>query len=197
MYILLRVEEGLFGKVLDFLRGLDIWFKEFNEPEYRIEVTAEERKKEIHIRHAKGYLNPGAAWKTCASFVRIWDHDSLGRGPWPKSEEEIERRGDSAPKGMGYLVDGDKRTRVAGQCGNPVQLNYISCPKWCTQYQPASIDAMVHVAETVAAEHKRRAELLLRQAEFLKATEMNYRQVIANGGVFEYRGGKFVISTKE
>jgi len=193
MYILIRTKDGvILEKIRDYLRRIGCWFREFNDPEYRISVSAEERVKNIQERQS-GQLNPPGAWETCASFVEIWDWDSMDRGPWAKSPSEIEQNGDTAPKGKGFLTIGGRKIRVDGECANPTKLSYISCPKWCTKYEPTSIESLVYLTRQVAKEHERRATALHHQIEILERTDKTYREVIETGDAFNYRDGKFVI----
>lgn len=193
MYILLRVkDDSLLSKVRTYLKRL--WVREFNEPEYRVDVTAEERARLVRPMSSER-LNPKRAWETCASFVEAWDWDSMGRGPSPKTEYELKKSGrNTAPRGKGWLKIDGRRVRVAGECANPTMLNDISCPMWCTKYEPTSIEAHIYVAEQVALEHERRAEALRRQIEFLRQTDKGYREVIRTGGVFGYRDSQFVVT---
>jgi len=196
MYVLIRIKYSVvLEKVRKYLGLLGVWIKEFNEPEYCVDVTAEEREQFLHNRNCDGSLNPPNAWKTCSSLVQIWDWDNLGRGPYPARESILEKKNDPAPSGKGWVIEKGKRIRVAGECAAPRSLNYITCYKWCTRYEPTSIDATVFVAEQVIAEHERRAKMLRSQIEYLKQTDLDYRQAIKTGGVFEYKNGKFVITT--
>lgn len=193
MYLLIKVENiAVLEKVREYLNRIGLWFKEFNDPEYRVDVSAEERSQVLHSRGCHGYINPPRAWETCASFVQVWDLDNLGR-IWPKNEGEIERSGDTAPEGKGWIISGNKKARVAGECADPLSLNDISCPKWCTKYRPMSIEAAIFVAEQVIQEHERRVQVLQRQVEYLKTTNLSYREAVKTGGVFEYEKGRFVI----
>lgn len=193
MYLLIKVNDiAILEKVRGFLSQLGLWFKEFSDPEYRVDVSAEERSQVLRNRGCHGSLNPNRAWETCNFFVHVWDLDNLGR-IWPKDEEEIERTGDTAPEGKGWILDGEEKIRVAGECANPRMLNNISCPKWCEKYEPMSIEAAIFVAEQVAKEHERRVLMLHKQIEYLRATDLLYREAIKTGGVFEYKEGKFII----
>jgi len=188
MYILIRIEDGtVLKKVCEYLRRLKCWFREFNEPEYRITVSAEERAKKIPA-HMDGNLNPPRAWETCASLVQIWNWDSLNRGPWICGIKQ-----NTAPRGKGFIEFEGRKVRVAGECANPTALNYISCPMWCPKYEPTNIEAAIFVAQQVAKEHERRAAALYRQIEFLEKTDMGYREAVGTGAVFDYRGGTFII----
>lgn len=193
MYLLIKVNDvaGL-EKIREYLGKLGLWFKEFNDPEYRVDVSPAERAQVIHDRGCRESLNPHNAWRTCGSFVRAWDFDNLGR-IWPKDKADIERKGDTAPEGKGWIIEDGKKIRVAGECGNPKMLTDISCDKWCQEYEPTSIDAAIFVAEQVAQEHERRAQVLRRQIDYLKTTDLQYRDAIKTGGIFEYKDGKFVI----
>lgn len=169
--MLIKINSPSFlGKVRKYLKGLGFWFKEFNDTEYKIEVTAEERSK-THRGNRNTNLNPPKAWETCASLVQIWDWDELGRGPWPNNRE----------------------IQPAGECANPSMLSYISCPKSCIKYKPTNIEASIYIAERVAEEHERRAKVLRYQVQFLKTTDLQYREAIKIGGMFIYENGKFII----
>lgn len=193
MYLLINIDNvAVLEKVREYLKRFNLWFKEFDDPEYRVEVSAEERAQVIHRSGCHGSLNPNRAWETCASFVQAWDFDNLGR-IWPKSEDELKRNGDTAPDGKGWITRDGKKIRVAGECGAPSNLSDIYCPKWCTKYEPVSIEATVFVAEQVAKEHERRAQMLRGQVEYLKTTDLLYREAIKMGGIFEYKDGKFII----
>lgn len=193
MYLLIKVSNtAVLEKIREFLGRFGLWFKEFNDPEFRVDVSAEERSQFLHNRGCHGSLNPWRAWETCSSFVQAWDFDNLGR-IWPKDESELERTGDTAPEGKGWIIYDGKKRRVAGECADPIMLNDISCHTWCTKYEPMSIEAAIFVAEQVAKEHERRAQVLRSQVEYLKATDLQYREAIKTGGVFEYKEGKFVI----
>ncbi|MDO8604527.1 MAG: hypothetical protein Q7K40_04015 [bacterium] len=194
MYLLINVDDiAILEKVRKFLGRLGLWLKEFNDPEYRVDVSAEERSQVIHSRGCRGDLNPSRAWETCNSFVQAWDFDNLGR-IWPKDKADIERTGDSAPEGKGWVVEDGKKIRVAGECAAPRKLSDISCPKWCTKYEPMSVPAVIFVAQQVIQEHERRIQVLRRQVEYLKTTDLLYQEAIKTGGVFEYKDGKFTIS---
>lgn len=193
MYLLIKIDEvAILEKVRTLLNQFGLWFKEFNDPEYRVEVSAEERSQVIHNRGCRGSLNPNRAWETCDSFVQAWDFDNLGR-IWPKSEYELKTKGDTAPKGKGWIIEGDKRIRVAGECSNPSMLSDISCPKWCQKYEPMSIEAAIFVSEKAVEEHERRTQVLRGQIKYLKTTDLSYREAIKEGGIFEYKDGKFVV----
>lgn len=193
MYLLIKVgNTTVLEKIRAFLGKLGLWFKEFNDPEYRVDVSAEERSQFLYNRGCNGSLNPWRAWETCNSFVQAWDFDNLGR-IWPKNESEIERCGDTAPESKGWIIDGNKKIRVAGECADPLSLNHISCPKWCTKYEPINTKAAIFVAEQIVQEHERRAQVLRRQIEYLKTTDLLYSEAVKTGCVFEYKNGKFVI----
>lgn len=193
MYLLIKVRDiTVLEKIRAYLHSFGLWFKEFNDTEYRADVSAEERSQVLHNRGCRGSINPVRAWETCNSFVQVWDWDNLGR-IWPKSEDEIKRCGDTAPEGKGWVIEDGKKIRVAGECDAPRMLNDISCPKWCTKYEPISIEAAIFVAEQVIQEHERRAQVLQKQVEYLKTTDLLYREAVKTGGVFEYEKGKFVI----
>lgn len=193
MYLLIKVSDvAVLEKIRAYLHSFGLWFKEFNDPEYRVDVSAEERSQVLHNRGCHGSLNPPRAWETCNSFVQAWDWDNIGR-IWPKDESGIKRCGDTAPEGKGWIIEDGKKIRVAGECGAPRSLNDISCPKWCTKYEPMIIDAAIFVAEQVIQEHERRVQVLRRQVEYLKTTDLLYREAVETGGVFEYEKGKFVI----
>lgn len=195
MYILLRVkDDSLLNKVRAYLKRLGCWVREFNEPEYRVDVTAEERVEAFRRHRGQGsYVNPPAACATCASMKQIWDWDSMGRGPWAAMKHDP----NTAPHGKGWVRDRDGRHRVAGECANPTMLNHISCPMWCPKYEPTSIEAHIYVAKRVIEEHEHRAKELRMQIEFLRQSDTGYREVIRTGGVFEYRNGKFVVTGLE
>ncbi|MFZ2303573.1 MAG: hypothetical protein WAV98_02150 [Minisyncoccia bacterium] len=195
MYLFIKVDNvGVIEKVCEYLLRLGLWFKKFDDTEYRVDVSAEERSQFLHNRGCRRSLNPWRAWETCNSFVQAWDFDNLGR-IWPKDESEIKRNGDTAPKGKGWIIEHGKKIRVAGECAAPENLKHIFCYKWCTKYEPMSIESAIFVAEQVAKEHERRAQVLRRQIEYLETTDMQYREAIKTGGEFEYKNGKFVIST--
>lgn len=195
MFVLLKIENELLTKVLTYLKRLKIWHRTFPQKVYDVVVTAEDRIEAIKRNHICNKLNPKNAWETCASFVEIWDHDNLGRGPWPRQDDEIERNGDSAPPGRGYVTMPDgERKRVAGDCANPTGLNYISCPTWCPFYQPTTIEGLIHMAESTAAVHEQRVRQLRDQVETLRATEEGYEAAIASGKVWRYESGKFVVT---
>lgn len=196
MYVLIRIKDSLIlEKVRKYVGLLGLWLKEFNEPEYRVDVTAEERTQVLRNHNCEGSLNPPNAWKTCSSLVQIWDWDNLGRGPWRANDGVYTSKNDPAPNGKGWVIEKGRKIRVAGECAAPRNLNYITCHQWCTKYEPRSIDASIFVAEQVAKEHERRAKILRSQIEYLKQTDLNYREAIKTGGVFEYKNGKFVITT--
>lgn len=193
MYIVLRINSSvLLERVRKYLKRIGCWAREFNDPEYRVQVTAEERQKHLQVVR-DGNLNPGAAWKTCASFVRAWDWDSLNRGPYPKSDYELKRTHDTAPRGKGYVIINGTKQRIAGECANPTFLNYISCPMWCTKYQPTNIEAAVFIAMEVAKEHERRAAVLYRHIESFKDADKKYREAIHEGCVFNSDDEKFKV----
>ncbi|MFA5997523.1 MAG: hypothetical protein WC791_03485 [Candidatus Paceibacterota bacterium] len=197
MYVLIRINsDTILQKVRKYLALLGLWVKEFNDPEYRVDVSAEERAQVIHSRGCRGSLNPNRAWESCASFVQVWDWDNLGR-IWPKHETDLKKKGDTAPQGKGWIIEGDKKVRVAGDCGNPTGLSDIYCPKWCEKYEPINTTAAIFVAEQVIEEHERRAKMLRAQIERLKQIDLQYREVIKTGGIFEYKDGKFIISTPD
>ncbi|MBI5400600.1 MAG: hypothetical protein HZB12_00575 [Candidatus Yonathbacteria bacterium] len=194
MYLLIKVGDAtVLEKMRAYLSSFGLWFKEFNDPEYRVDVSAEERSQVLHNRGCRGSINPIHAWETCNSFVQAWDFDLSGR-IWPKDEDDIKRCGDTAPEGKGWVIEDGKKIRVAGECANPRDLNHIYCYMWCTKYEPMSIDAAIFVAEQVIQEHERRVQVLRRHIEYLKTTNLLYREAIKTGGVFEYKEGKFVIS---
>ena len=190
VWVLLHIEISVWAKVQKYLQRLGVFFRTFPQIEYRVVVTAEERNAARSNRG--GDLNPPQAWKTCASCKQVWDEES--RGPWPKYPHELERTGNTAPRGKGWVEDQYGRRRVAGECANPIMLNYISCPMHCTRYEPTTIEGLVWLSEHVAEEHRRRAELLQNQAEFLRQTAMTYEEVIASGKVFSHRGGRFQLA---
>ena len=193
MYLLIKVSDNtIVEKIRAYLNSFGLWFKAFNDPEYLVDVSAEERSQVLHNRGCRGSINPIRAWETCASFVQAWDIDNLGR-IWPKAEWEIKKYGDSAPEGKGWVIEDGKKIRVAGECAAPRMINHISCYLWCTKYEPISIEAAIFVAEQVIQEHERRAQVLCRHVEYLKTTDLLYREAIKTGGVFEYKEGKFVI----
>ena len=194
MYLLIKVNDvAILEKVRGFLGLLGLWFNEFNDLEYRVDVSAEERSEILYSRGHHGSLNPYRAWETCNFFVQAWDFDNLGR-IWPKNEEELKRAVDDAPEGKGWIVENGKKKRVAGECGNPLMLNDISCSKWCPKYEPMNIPAAIFVTEKVLQEHERRALVLRSHVEYLKTTDLQYREAIKIGGVFEYKNGKFIIA---
>ena len=193
MYMLIRIEDvSVLEKVRKYFKRLGYWLREFNEPEYHINVTAEERVERILVTRS-GQLNPNAAWRTCASFVRAWDWDSLGRGPSPKSDYDLKRTHNAAPRGKGYVKVRGEDQRVAGECANPTMLHYISCPLWCPKYQPTSIEAAIYVAKQIASEHEQRAAALYRQIESLERCDKGYREAVEKGCVFDFRGETFAI----
>jgi hypothetical protein len=195
MYILIKVgDDGLLAKVRKYLAKLGVWIKEFKDPVYRVDVSVEEREEVIRANRCEGDLNPPAAWSTCASFVQAWDWDSLGRGP----ARVLHGDKSKAPRGKGWgtLPNGNKM-QVAGECGNPSMLTYLSCPKWCDKYEPASMEAYIFVANAVMVEHERRANALKHHIASLQVTDMNYRQAVRTGGIFLYKGGKMNIVVKE
>lgn len=61
MYILIRTEDTtVLERVRKYLKRVGCWLREFNEPEYHVTVSAEERVE--HIRATRsGQLNPPAA----------------------------------------------------------------------------------------------------------------------------------------
>ena len=83
---------------------------------------------------------------------------------------------------------------VAGECANPTALNHISCPMWCPKYEPTSTEARIFVNERVIEEHERRAETLRREIEFLRETDLTYREAISGGTVSEYRDGRHAVT---
>jgi len=190
-YVLLQVPSGLLTRLVAYLRKLRIWYKLFPETAYKVVVTVEERTERLHsMRNSRreGYLNPPASWRTCRHCREIWDWDSLGRGP----HVPVDPKKSKAPKGKGWFAGGQwRRARVAGDCKNPPMLNYISCHMWCLDYEPTSVEALTYLEEAVAQEHMRRAEELRGQAELLKTSQLGYEEVIAEGKVWRYEGGRF------
>jgi len=190
MWVLVRVEESLLRRLTDYFKEHGIWFKFFSEKVYDIRVTAEDRIKAFQSRRTSYYVNPSAAWRTCKQLREIWDWDNLGRGPWADS---YGRSKNQAPRGKGWITNASgHRQRVAGDCKNPNMLNYISCPMWCPDYEPTTIEGMIYLMETTAAEHDRRAATLRSQIEFLKHSEQTFEEAIKGGKIADYRDGEFV-----
>jgi hypothetical protein len=175
MWVLIRVDHTLLSRVLMYLTGLRIWFKKFEEKEYRLEITDEDREE--RASQSKRDINPGAAWKTCASLRQIWDWDNLGRGPWPDNNQG-DKRPDPAPRGKGWIMTPHGRERVAGDCANPVALNYISCPKICLEYQPTTVAGQTFLMEHAATEHEERAAMLRKRIVRLRQAEEQYETSI-------------------
>lgn len=195
MFVLINIDGALLTKVLAYLKRLGIWHRQFPEKVYDVIVTPQDRVEAIRRNHNRGQLNPNRAWETCASFVQAWDWDSMGRGPWPRRENAIERNGDNAPPGKGYVtVPGGQPKRVAGECANPTGLDYIWCTHWCPHYQPTTIEGLIYMAESTAAVHEARAATLRRQADWLRQVDAGYEQAISSGKVWRYENGKFVIT---
>jgi hypothetical protein len=191
MHILIKVPDSnvaMLESVKKWLRKSGIWFKGFDDTAYEVDVTSSTRKQS-----SKHDLNPGRSWETCGSLVRIWDWDSLGRGPYPNND--IGRKGviDPAPRGKGWTGEGDAKRRLAGECANPDNLHYISCPKSCEVYVPTNLEAFTFLAEAVAAEHIRRAELLRKKVAELNKNEAAYREAVRIGALPEYKEGKFTL----
>lgn len=186
MYILLKVDNPILGKILSYLKRSRVWYRLFEEKMYNAIVTSEDRIATKHQLN-RGQINPKRAWETCQSFREIWDWDSMGRGPWVSGKGK-------APTGKGYVIDrfGNK-CRVAGDCVNPQMLNYISCPDWCPNYQPTTIEGLIYLSDQARNEHIRRAESLSRQTDFLKQTELSYEEAIKTGKIIEYVDGRFIM----
>ena len=174
MWILVRVDDSLLAKVLNYLTNLKIWFRKFEEKEYNSEISAEDRLSRIqHTR--QGSMNPPVAWKTCGSLKQIWDWDPRG----PSARYKGDRGPDPAPWGKGWITAANgSRQRVAGECANPTMLHFISCPQWCPSYTPATVAGRTWLMEQAAEEHEARAGVLRRQVIHLRESEVQYQESI-------------------
>ncbi|MBM2820373.1 MAG: hypothetical protein HW405_133 [Candidatus Berkelbacteria bacterium] len=189
MYILLRIDDSkILAKVLTYLARLKVWHRQFKEKVYDVRVSVQDRIARMHrTNRTDYYLNPSAAWSTCAHFVQAWDYDSLGR-IHPLMDSELARSGaDKAPYGKGWVIDSlGKKRRVAGECKNPLMLNDISCPMWCHDYQPTTVEGWTHLATQIAEEHEHRAAIIRQQLAFLVESEMSYEEAIRTDKIWVY-----------
>jgi len=139
MWILVRVEPTLGQKVMAYLKRRKIWHREFAEEMYNLRVTAEQRANALHTHRAVtgkwGQLNPPAAWKTCASYD-------------PNGKRKVD------PSALR-----DSRF-IPGTCAAPNALNDISCPMWCTKYQPTTVEGMTALLQQTIDMHQDRIRQL-------------------------------------
>jgi len=175
MYVLTLLEEGPPLNLLrKYLKKMKFWVREFSEPRYNVRVTAEERLANLTQRED---LNPPRAWETCSSLVQIWDWDPLGRGPWPADNSDFNGK-DPAPRRKGFITseDGNRQKRIAGECANPLRLNYISCPKFCTKYTPIGTEPVIYVLEKTIGELERRIATLRAEIDTVRSADKQYRE---------------------
>ncbi len=197
-YLLIQVKEPLLTKLLNYLKRLKIWHKLLPRKYYDVQVTAEDRLERLK-KSRRGNLNPPAAWETCRHCAEIWDWDPMGRGPDPLSDSQLRKPGaNQAPRGKGWVETRfGSRQRVAGECKNPLRLNFFSCPKWCLDYEPTTVEGLVWLMERTAEEHEQRVQELRGQIAFLQESEIGFEEAIATGRVWDYKNGRFALITPD
>jgi len=175
---------GAFDRLIAYLKKNKIVHCLFHDRIYDVRVKAEDRNEAFGRK--SGQTNSGGAWHTCATLVQVWDWDSMGRGPYPKSDYDLKKPGsNTAPRGKGWVMTKFGRKRVAGECANPTKLEYFNCNMSCPKYVPRNTEGMAYVLSQIADIHEQRAAQIRKEIERLKKTDELFSEIVSNSAVIK------------